>query len=72
MVTFSTCKGAKSCSDFCGGVYFNTPEIGDATCGCYDPNVLSAIMGARGYDGRAVKMLDVGGVGAGKPQLGML
>jgi hypothetical protein len=44
----------------------NTPEIGDTTRDFYDPNMLSANMGAR-VD--AVKMLGVGGVRAGKPQL---
>jgi hypothetical protein len=30
----------------------NTPEIGDTTCAFYDPNMLSASMGARGCDGK--------------------
>jgi hypothetical protein len=29
----------------------NTPEIGETTCGFYDPSMLSANMGALGYDG---------------------
>jgi hypothetical protein len=40
----------------------NTPEIGGTTRGFYDPSMLSANMGARGCDGKAVNlMLDVGG-----------
>jgi hypothetical protein len=29
----------------------DTPEIGDTTCGFYNPSMLSANMGARGCDG---------------------
>jgi hypothetical protein len=51
----------------------NTPEIGDTTCDFYDPSMMSANMRARGYDGiYTLKMLDVGGIGAGNPQLGRL
>jgi hypothetical protein len=46
--------------------------MGDTTCGFYDLSMLSANMGARGCDGMCRKMLDVGGIGAGKPQLGRL
>ena len=49
----------------------NTPEIGDTTCGFYDPNMLSAWEHV-GVMACAVKMLDVGGIGAQKPQLGRL
>jgi hypothetical protein len=47
----------------------NTPEISDTTCGFNDPSMLSAKTGVLA---RAVKMLDVGGIGAGKPQPGRL
>jgi hypothetical protein len=47
--------------------------MGYTTCGFYDPNMLSANMGARVcVMACAVKMLDVGGTGAGKQQLGRL
>jgi hypothetical protein len=46
----------------------NTPESGDTTCGFYDPNMLSAWEHV-GVMACAVKMLDVGGIGTGNPQL---
>jgi hypothetical protein len=50
----------------------NTPEIGDTTCGIYDPSMLSAKWEHVGVRACAVKMLDVGGIGAGNPKLGRL
>jgi hypothetical protein len=50
----------------------NTPEIDDTTYGFCHLNIVSVNMKRVGVMAGAIEMLDVGGIGAGKPQLGRL
>jgi hypothetical protein len=50
----------------------NTPEIGDTTCGFFIPAWCPQTWEHVAVMACAVKMLDVGGIGAGNPPLEML
>jgi hypothetical protein len=64
-------KLSRTCACGGGGEFLLpfTPEMGDTLCGFYDPIMLSANMGSLGWGGRCRSMLDMGGIGAGRPEL---